>query len=182
MEESLERALLYEREREAATMLQQSLLPASLPVVEGLHLAARYSAGSEGTQVGGDWYDVIEVEGGRLALIVGDVMGKGIAAAAQMGRLRTALAAFISVDPDPTTVIRRLEASSTPVPDKIVTFSYLLLDPVTGRIDVAHCKLYLHRRAAAGLPYASRRNAAGIRAAAVICYRSFAIQRDLSAA
>ena len=88
---AFERARLYERERDIAATLQRRLLPERLPALLGLSLAARYLAGGQGLQVGGDWYDALELPDGNLALTVGDVVGHGIEAASTMGQLRTAL-------------------------------------------------------------------------------------------
>jgi GAF domain-containing protein len=81
---ALDRARVFESERTIAETLQRSVLPASLPRVSGVQLAARYLPGTQGVQVGGDWFDAIELPDGRLGLIVGDVMGKGVHAAASM--------------------------------------------------------------------------------------------------
>jgi PAS domain S-box-containing protein len=88
---ALERARLYEHERDIAETLQRRLLPETLPSVRGFSLAARYVAGGQGLQVGGDWYDAVELPGGELALVVGDVVGHGIEAASTMAQLRTAV-------------------------------------------------------------------------------------------
>jgi anti-sigma regulatory factor (Ser/Thr protein kinase) len=88
---ALERARLYEHERDIAATLQRRLLPERLPSMPAFSLAARYLAGGQGLQVGGDWYDAMELPGGELALVVGDVVGHGIEAASAMGQLRTAL-------------------------------------------------------------------------------------------
>jgi PAS domain S-box-containing protein len=88
---ALERARLYEHERDIAETLQRRLLPETLPSIGGFSLAARYIAGGQGLKVGGDWYDAVELAGGELALVVGDVVGHGVEAASTMGQLRTAL-------------------------------------------------------------------------------------------
>ncbi|BCY14458.1 SpoIIE family protein phosphatase [Actinoplanes sp. L3-i22] len=85
----------YEIEHRIARTLQHSLLPQSLPRVAGAVVASRYVAGSSEARVGGDWYDVIAAPGGRLYLVIGDVVGKGVAAAATMGQLRNALRAYV---------------------------------------------------------------------------------------
>jgi DNA-binding response OmpR family regulator/anti-sigma regulatory factor (Ser/Thr protein kinase) len=91
----LENARLYEAEHRIAATLQHSLLPQSLPRVPGAIVAARYLPGSSEAEVGGDWYDAIVGAGGRLYLVIGDVVGKGVRAAAGMGQLRNALRAYI---------------------------------------------------------------------------------------
>jgi anti-sigma regulatory factor (Ser/Thr protein kinase) len=91
----LENARLYEAEHRIASTLQHSLLPQSLPRTPGAIVAGRYLAGSSEAEVGGDWYDVIADPAGRLYLVIGDVVGKGVQAAAGMGQLRNALRAYI---------------------------------------------------------------------------------------
>jgi serine phosphatase RsbU (regulator of sigma subunit) len=93
----------------AAAALQHSLLPTTLPVVPGLEFATRYVAGGGG-EVGGDWYDVFDVPSGNVYVVVGDVVGRGIAAAVTMGRLRTALRAYALQTDDPADLLQRLDA------------------------------------------------------------------------
>jgi GAF domain-containing protein len=106
---SLDTAVRYAFERELATTLQTSLLPRQLPTSTLVSSAARYLAGARGTQVGGDWYDLLEVGGGQLVLVVGDVMGRGVQAAAVMGQLRAAVRAFALEGHGPADVLRLLE-------------------------------------------------------------------------
>ncbi|MEV4707624.1 SpoIIE family protein phosphatase [Actinoplanes sp. NPDC049316] len=91
----LENARLYEAEHRIASTLQHSLLPQSLPRVPGAIVASRYLPGSSEAEVGGDWYDVITAPDDQLVLVIGDVVGKGVQAAAGMGQLRNALRAYI---------------------------------------------------------------------------------------
>jgi signal transduction histidine kinase/DNA-binding response OmpR family regulator len=91
----LENARLYEAEHRIASTLQHSLLPQSLPRVPGAIVASRYLPGSAEAEVGGDWYDVIVAPDEQLFLVIGDVVGKGVQAAAGMGQLRNALRAYI---------------------------------------------------------------------------------------
>ncbi|MEV4638480.1 SpoIIE family protein phosphatase [Actinoplanes sp. NPDC049548] len=91
----LENARLYEAEHRIASTLQHSLLPQSLPRLPGAIVASRYLPGSSEAEVGGDWYDVIAAPGDQLVLVIGDVVGKGVQAAAGMGQLRNALRAYI---------------------------------------------------------------------------------------
>jgi len=147
---ALERARLYERERSTAVALQQSLLPDRLPVVPGVELAARFRAGSAEADVGGDWYDVFSLPDGRVVLVVGDVMGKGVHAAAGMGRLRSALRALAHADPLPGAVLQGLDRvfSATEGPDQIATLVYLLINPAARRAAVGgagHLPLVLCR-------------------------------------
>ena len=90
---AIENAERYEQERRIAETLQRYLLPEALPKIFGLDLAVHYQAGSRGTEVGGDWYDVFALDGQRVAFAVGDVVGRGPRAAAVMGQLRTAIRA-----------------------------------------------------------------------------------------
>lgn len=92
--QALERARRYDNEAELARGLQAALLPHRLPVAEQVETVARYLPGTAGMDVGGDWYDVVDAGGGRLALVIGDVQGHGVAAAATMGQLRSAVRAF----------------------------------------------------------------------------------------
>jgi signal transduction histidine kinase/CheY-like chemotaxis protein/anti-sigma regulatory factor (Ser/Thr protein kinase) len=91
----LANARLYEAEHRIASTLQHSLLPPSLPRVPGAVVASRYLPGSSEAEVGGDWYDVIAAPDDRMFLVIGDVVGKGVQAAAGMGQLRNALRAYI---------------------------------------------------------------------------------------
>jgi PAS domain S-box-containing protein len=90
------RTRLYERERRIAQELQQSLLPKRLPEIPGVALAARYRPGDDGVSVGGDWYDAVALPGGRVAVAIGDVVGRGIEAASTMGQMRSALRAILT--------------------------------------------------------------------------------------
>jgi phosphoserine phosphatase RsbU/P len=94
--------------RTAAAALQRSLLPTKLPAVPGLEFATRYVPGGGG-EVGGDWYDVFDVPSGHVYVVVGDVVGRGIAAAVSMGRLRTALRAHALQTEDPSELLQHLD-------------------------------------------------------------------------
>lgn len=136
--QALQRARLFEREHETAEALQRGMLPQHLETSGGIQLAARYLPGAKGLIVGGDWYDSIPLPGGRTALVIGDVMGKGAHAAAIMGRARQTIRAIATVDPYPGTVLSRLDAlAGELVPDGFITMLYVLLDPATGSVDVA---------------------------------------------
>lgn len=95
-------------DRAAALALQRTIAPPALPRVPGLELAARYVPGSI-AGVGGDWYDVFDLPGGRLGITIGDVMGHGVRAAAVMGRMRGALRAYALEDEDPGSVLERFD-------------------------------------------------------------------------
>ena len=105
---AMDNARLYRLERETAVELQNSLLPAYPPQLAELEIAFTYLPGAQGTQVGGDWFDVIPLAGGRVALVIGDVMGRGIKAAAIMGQLRTAVRAYAVMDLPPGQIMHLL--------------------------------------------------------------------------
>ena len=105
---ALDNASRYAFERDMAVTLQHSLLPRALRVPVGLTAAARYLPGARGTRVGGDWYDVLEVDG-RTVLVVGDVMGRGMQAAALMGQLRATVRAYALEGHGPAEVLTRLD-------------------------------------------------------------------------
>ncbi|MGJ7441300.1 SpoIIE family protein phosphatase [Aquipuribacter sp. MA13-6] len=127
------------REHRIADELQRSLLPAAQVEAELVSVASFYSAGAEGTQVGGDWYDVIELGGGRTALVVGDVMGRGVPAAAVMGQLRSAVRAFARLDLPPTRVLEHLDGVVRDLgDDQIVTCLYAVHDPYDASLTMAN--------------------------------------------
>jgi len=129
---AVERAEMYEKEHTAAVTLQRSLLPDELPKVRGLVLEAKYLP--KATNVGGDWYDVFRLPDRRLAVTVGDVMGKGLLAAAGMGRVRNALRALALTDPRPAAVLAGLDRlfTATELEEQVTTVTYLVIDPETG--------------------------------------------------
>ncbi|MFD7719982.1 SpoIIE family protein phosphatase [Streptomyces sp. NPDC059814] len=105
----IDNARLYRREHERALILQRSLLPPGDPEAVGLDIACRYLPGNTATEVGGDWFDVIELPGHRTALVVGDVMGRGLRAAVAMGELRTAVRTLALLDLEPAEVLSALD-------------------------------------------------------------------------
>ncbi|MCK7627585.1 SpoIIE family protein phosphatase [Streptomyces sp. RS10V-4] len=105
----IDNARLYRREHERALILQRSLLPPGAPEAAGLDIACRYLPGTTATEVGGDWFDVIELPGHRTALVVGDVMGRGLRAAVAMGELRTAVRTLALLDLEPAEVLGALD-------------------------------------------------------------------------
>src|SRR5262249_9178674 len=127
-----ERARLYEREHATAETLQRSLLPDRLPDVPGIALRASYKPVS--IEVGGDWYDAFRLPDGKLAVAAGDVMGKGLTAAAGMGRVRNALRALALTDPRPAAVLAGLDRLflATELDEQVTTVCYLVVDPATG--------------------------------------------------
>jgi anti-anti-sigma factor len=132
---AFERALLADVRREIADTLQQSLLPRSLPGIDRLSVAARYLPGVQGTQAGGDWYDVLPLGPRGVAVVVGDVVGNGAPAAAVMGQLRSALAALLIEGHPPARALELLDAFAARVEGaQVSTAACLLLDPVGGRL------------------------------------------------
>src|SRR5947209_10328735 len=135
----IERARLYselERERQVAVALQRSLLPGRLPTVVGVDLAARYLPAR--AAVGGDWYDVLELPGGRLGVAIGDVVGHGLRAAALMGRLRTALHAYALEAGGPARTLELVDRFMHSIgEDTMATAAYGVLEPATGRLTLA---------------------------------------------
>ncbi|CAM3978171.1 SpoIIE family protein phosphatase [Nocardiopsis rhodophaea] len=137
---ALERAQLFEREHRTAEALQQSLLPEDLPEVKGIRMRASYSSGTQHVQVGGDWYDAFPLPDGRVAGVLGDVMGKGLKAATGMSRVRNALRALAFSMPEPADVLTGLDRmfDATEGLDQVTTLVYFVLDPETGQIDLSN--------------------------------------------
>jgi anti-sigma regulatory factor (Ser/Thr protein kinase) len=121
--------------RQTALTLQRSLLPSSTPSTEELEVAVRYDAGVADTEVGGDWYDVIPLGGGRVAVVIGDVMGRGVHAAAVMGQLRTAVRTCARLDLRPVEVLEVLDGLVSDLGGEdehsIATCVYAVFDPHT---------------------------------------------------
>lgn len=128
---AISNAQSYEQQRSAAVALQRSLLPEGLgDGVEGLDVAWRYLPGAKGTKVGGDWADVLPLPSGRTAIVVGDVMGRGLRAAAVMGQVRTAVRVLAYQDPPPSEVLRALDVAVSGLADgQLVTCVYAVFDP-----------------------------------------------------
>jgi serine phosphatase RsbU (regulator of sigma subunit) len=99
---------LYAEQRGIAQTLQHAMLPDSLPRIPGMQASARYEAGEQGVDVGGDWYDVIDLGGRRLLLVVGDVSGRGLSAATTMASLRYAIRAYAAQDDGPTEILNKI--------------------------------------------------------------------------
>jgi PAS domain S-box-containing protein len=136
--QALERARLHERAHDVALALQQSMLPTGLPDILGLELTARYHPAVESLEVGGDWYDVVALPDGRVALAVGDVVGRGLGAATTMGQLRSALAALALSTESPAAVLDGLERFARQVEGaRLATVVYGVLDPVGGTFRYA---------------------------------------------
>ncbi|MFL6238583.1 MAG: SpoIIE family protein phosphatase [Actinomycetes bacterium] len=126
------------REHAIAETLQRSLLPERLPDVSGLAFASRYIPGAAGLAVGGDWYDVILLPRGRVGLTVGDVVGRGIGAAATMGQLRTALHAYVLENSSPVSVLERMSRLAAEFDAaQMATLVYAVLDPESETLTYA---------------------------------------------
>ncbi|OKK03564.1 protein phosphatase [Streptomyces sp. CB03234] len=147
---SIDNARRFTREHAAALTLQRSLLPRHLPRLTAVDVAHRYLPADNRAGVGGDWYDVIALSGTRVGLVVGDVVGHGVRAAATMGRLRTSVRAFARLDLPPDELLTRLDelitqdaheqtAVQAETEDAAlgVTCLYAVYDPVTGRCSMA---------------------------------------------
>ncbi len=135
---SIDNARWYQSVRNSAVTLQRSLLPGAPPERAGLEIAARYQPAQASSEVGGDWYDVIPLADDKTALVVGDVMGSGIDAAATMGRLRTATCAFADLDLSPAQVLRHLDRITAGLEHYIATCLFVVHDPVLGRCRIAN--------------------------------------------
>lgn len=134
---SIDNARLYHREHDTAVTLQRSMLPQHITPPPGIEVAHRYLPASDANEVGGDWYDVLHLPGGKAALLIGDVMGHGIAAAAVMGRLSASVRALARLDLDPQDILAQLEAALEDMTEPMLTtLLYAVVDPATG-----HCRL-----------------------------------------
>jgi GAF domain-containing protein/anti-sigma regulatory factor (Ser/Thr protein kinase) len=128
---AVDHSRLYEREHVVAETLQRSLLPEQLPDVPGIELASRYLPGAPDIEVGGDWYDVIPLPGGRVGLAMGDVVSRGVRAASVMGQLRNALRAYALDGRPPAAVLERLHAVIRSLERReMATLAYMVLDPL----------------------------------------------------
>jgi serine phosphatase RsbU (regulator of sigma subunit)/anti-sigma regulatory factor (Ser/Thr protein kinase) len=145
---SIDNARRYTREHTMAVTLQRSLLPRGLPEQPAVEVAHRYLPARAGAGVGGDWFDVIPLPGARVALVVGDVVGHGLHAAATMGRLRTAVHNFSALDLPPDELLGlldelvvRIDQDEPREGDGVgitgATCLYAIYDPVTGRASMA---------------------------------------------
>ncbi|MEV5880702.1 SpoIIE family protein phosphatase [Streptomyces sp. NPDC052101] len=134
---AMERAQRYDSEAALARGLQQALLPRRLSTHPEVETAGRYLPGTQGMDVGGDWYDVVEA-GDGLALVIGDVQGHGVQAAATMGQLRSAVRAFALGDRPPDEVMSGTNHLLIDLdPGQFASCCYLRLDPATGRARIA---------------------------------------------
>jgi serine phosphatase RsbU (regulator of sigma subunit) len=132
LSQGLQRVHQVDQQRETALALQHAILgPADLPP----GFAVRYQAASRPLQVGGDWYDVIDVEDGRIALVVGDCVGHGLAAAAVMGQVRSACRALLFDNPSPSAALARMDRFAARLPGaQCTTAICAVLNPDTGEL------------------------------------------------
>ncbi|MDG9712874.1 SpoIIE family protein phosphatase [Streptomyces sp. DH10] len=148
----IDNARWYQSARDTALTLQRSLLPSHPPVTGGLEVASRYQPAGATSEVGGDWFDVIGLDGGKTALVVGDVMGSGIPAAAAMGRLRTATNTLASLDLDPALLLEHLDKITAGLEQTIATCVYAVHDPRLRQCRIANAGHLPPVRLRAGRP------------------------------
>ncbi|MFC8347409.1 SpoIIE family protein phosphatase [Streptomyces sp. NPDC057280] len=134
----IDNARWYQNARDTALTLQRSLLPSHPPVTGGLEVASRYQPAGATAEVGGDWFDVIPLDGCKTALVVGDVMGSGINAAATMGRLRTATNTLASLDLEPARLLEHLDKITQDLDHSIATCVYAVHDPHLRQCRIAN--------------------------------------------
>ncbi|MFD7080441.1 SpoIIE family protein phosphatase [Streptomyces sp. NPDC002181] len=135
--QSLQRAMLLEQEHDLAEGLQQAMLPRRIPSVPGAEIAVRYRSARMGQDIGGDWYDVIPLPGGRVGAVIGDVQGHDTHAAAVMGQLRIVLRAYAAEGHAPGTVMARASVFLHELDtDRFATCTYVEADLTTGVLQV----------------------------------------------
>lgn len=137
-EDAMARAKEQQTEHAISMTLQRSLLPLSLPDFPGLEVAADYLPGAVEADVGGDWYDGVMLDDGRVVLTVGDIAGRGVQAAALMSRLRIALKCYAVDGSGPAEALARLDAFIVHLPeDYFATVVMIRVDPETGEVEYA---------------------------------------------
>jgi PAS domain S-box-containing protein len=135
---ALDHARLYERRHRTAATLQQALLPRSVPQPAGYELVPAYVPVAETEETGGDWYDAFVLPDGRLGMVIGDVVGHGVEAAAKMGQLRIALRAYALIEADPGRVLELLGDMARRLSDvSFATVAYVTLAPERGELRLA---------------------------------------------
>ncbi|MGW2306179.1 SpoIIE family protein phosphatase [Streptomyces sp. NPDC001809] len=133
----VDNARLYSREHDTATVLQRSMLPQHITPPPGIEVAHRYLPASDVNEVGGDWYDVVDLKDGRAVLVIGDVMGHGTPAAAVMGRLSATVRALARLDLAADEMFHQLEAALCDLAEPMIaTFLSVVVDPTTGRCGI----------------------------------------------
>ncbi|MEU6811609.1 SpoIIE family protein phosphatase [Streptomyces sp. NPDC046831] len=148
----IDNARWYQNARDTALTLQRSLLPSHPSVTGGLEVASRYQPAGATSEVGGDWFDVIPLADDKTALVVGDVMGSGITAAATMGRLRTATNTLASLDLDPARLLEHLDRITDGQTEAIATCLYVVHDPRRRQCRIANAGHLPPVRVRAGRP------------------------------
>ncbi|WP_406201212.1 SpoIIE family protein phosphatase [Kitasatospora sp. NBC_01560] len=135
---SLDNARLHRAESRVATTLQRSMIPTRPPQIPGVQIAHRYLPGDSKAEVGGDWFDAIQLPGSRVALVVGDVMGHGLHSAAAMGRFRTAMQTLAALDLPPGQLLRHLDNLAHKLgDDHLATCLYAVYDPINRTCELA---------------------------------------------
>lgn len=129
---------MFARHRSMATELARSMLHV-VPEIPGLRIVSRYLPASAGAEVGGDWFDVIELPGGRTAFVIGDVVGRGVPAAAVMGQMRTAIRSCALLDLPPSDVLHNVSQLARTTPGaKFITCLYAVHDPIDDTLTYAN--------------------------------------------
>ncbi|MBT2398351.1 SpoIIE family protein phosphatase [Streptomyces sp. ISL-100] len=135
--QSLQRAMLFEQDKDLAAGLQQAMLPRRIPSVPGAQIAVRYRSARLGRDIGGDWYDVIPLPNGRVGAVIGDVQGHDTHAAAVMGQLRIVLRAYAAEGHTPATVMARASVFLHELDtDRFATCTYAETDLTTGVVQL----------------------------------------------
>jgi anti-sigma regulatory factor (Ser/Thr protein kinase) len=135
---SVDNARLHRMEAKTALTLQRSMLPTRPPRIPGVLIAHRYIPGDRRAEVGGDWFDAIQLPGSRVALVVGDVMGHGLHSAVAMGRFRTAMQTLAALDLPPGQILRHLDNLSQRLgDDHLATCLYAVYDPIARTCTLA---------------------------------------------
>jgi serine phosphatase RsbU (regulator of sigma subunit) len=135
---AIDNSALHSETLAAAVRLQQAVLPAAMPAVPGWEVANYYDPSGR-TDIGGDFYDVIPLVDGRVVVFVGDVMGRGVEAAAAMAHIRAAIRAYAAVNPRPRSVLGKLDRMFAQFPsEQLVTLAYLILDPDRDELVIAN--------------------------------------------
>ncbi|MEZ0064111.1 GAF domain-containing protein/anti-sigma regulatory factor (Ser/Thr protein kinase) [Streptacidiphilus sp. MAP12-20] len=135
---SIDNARLHRMEARTALTLQRSMLPTRPPRIPGVQIAHRYLPGDRRAEVGGDWFDAVQLPGSRVALVVGDVMGHGLHSAVAMGRFRTAMQTLAALDLPPGQILRHLDNLSQRLgDDHLATCLYAVYDPIARTCTLA---------------------------------------------
>jgi len=135
---AIDNSELHSETLATAVQLQHAVLPEAMPVVRGWELSSYYRPAGR-TEVGGDFYDAVSLGEDRMVLFVGDVMGRGVAAAAAMAQMRAAVLAYAASDPTPQVVMKRLDQMFAQyMTEQLVTLVYMLVDTRRGELVVAN--------------------------------------------